>query len=250
MRSFLRRHPFEVSAFFDRVVVVTFAFPEETLRPLVSPGLQLDAYQGFGFITVAMVWTRKLRPAVLPEAFGQDFFLAGFRIFTRFEAEGRRLRGLQILRSETDRLRMAWMGNLLTRYHYHPVEVEIEQGDGLTHVQTHANGSVSVDLSFRDAGETASLPEGSPFPDWRTARQFAGPMPFTFSAEDDRTMVVVEGAREEWHPHPVSVESWSVALFDKPPLAGVKPILANAFALGGVPYRWKRGRVMPIVHAP
>src|SRR5689334_17718932 len=97
----LRHHPFPIIAWFDRVVAVSFAFPEGILRPLVPDGLEIDTYQGFGFLTVAMVWTRRLRPAGFPEFLGQDFFLAGYRVFTRLRDEsGQRLRGLQVVRSE------------------------------------------------------------------------------------------------------------------------------------------------------
>ena len=88
------------------------------------------------------------------------------------------------------------------------------------------------------------MPAGSPFSDWQTARRFAGPMPFTFSAEDEHTFVVIEGSRQDWVPRPVSVKEWRVGLFDETPLRESKPILANAFAVNGVPYRWKRGRIV------
>ena len=73
----LRKHPFSVVARFERVVAVSFAFPETVLRPLVPNGLEIDTYEGLGFVTVAMVWTKRLRPAGFPAFLGQDFFLAG-----------------------------------------------------------------------------------------------------------------------------------------------------------------------------
>lgn len=89
----MRRHPFPVEAFFERVVAVSFAFPSEQLRPLVPEPLEVDTYEGLGFITVALVWTRGLRPAALPRFLGQDFFLAGYRVFVRMRNDdGRRLR--------------------------------------------------------------------------------------------------------------------------------------------------------------
>ncbi len=241
----LRRNPFPVVAWFERVVAVSFAFPEETLRPLVPSGLEIDTYEGLGFVTVAMVWTKHLRPAGFPAFLGHDFFLAGYRIFTRLNDGGRRLRGLKILRSETDRRRMAWVGNLLTHYHYRPVTTRIETANGLTRVETaHANGTPTLDVSFALEEETAMPPEGSPFPDWHTARRFAGPMPFTFDAEGEDTFVVIEGSRQDWVPRPIVVKEWRVGLFDEGPLRGTKPILANAFTTSGVAYRWKRGRVV------
>ena len=112
--NFLRRHPFPVLARFERVVATSFAFPIAVLQPIIPAGLEIDSYGDLGFVTVALVWTRDLRPAGFPAFVGQDFFLAGYRVFTRLrDASGRRLRGLKILRSETDKRRMVWAGNLL-----------------------------------------------------------------------------------------------------------------------------------------
>src|SRR5437867_595151 len=151
--KYLRRHPFPVVARFERAVAVSFAFPEAILRSLVPDALEIDAYEGSGFLTVAMVWTNKLRPAGFPDVLGQDFFLAGYRVFTRLREEsGRKLRGLMILRSETDKRRMVWSGNLLTRYKYRHVNVRIEE----TGLDTR------VEASLADGTRTLALTFGSP----------------------------------------------------------------------------------------
>jgi hypothetical protein len=228
------------------VIAVSFAFPEATVRPLVPGALEIDTYDGFGFVTVAMVWTEKLRPAAFPAFLGQDFFLVGYRVFTRLREEaGRRLRGLKVLRSETDRHRMVWMGNLMTGYRYRHVNVRVDETGPETRVSTFlADGRATLELAFEAESCGAALPEGSPFPDWHTARLFAGPMPYTFGAEDDGSVVVVEGSRQNWVPRPIFVKHWRVGLFDEAPLCGTEPVLANAFAVNDVSYRWKRGRIV------
>ncbi len=244
--NFLQRHPFPVVAWFERVVAVSFAFPEAVLQPLVPEGLEIDGYEGHGFVTVALVWTRQLRPAGFPSILGQDFFLAGYRIFTRLRDEsGRRLRGLKILASETDKQRMVTLGNLMTGYNYRQVKVDIASTGTSTRVQTRrADGSPTLDLTFDDCGGDISLPAGSPFPDWRTARRFAGPMPFTFSPRGDGSFVVIEGSRAEWSPRPVVLKDWQVGIFDEGPLKGITPLPANAFAVNNIAYRWERGRIV------
>ncbi|WP_367872920.1 DUF2071 domain-containing protein [Luteolibacter sp. Populi] len=244
--NYLKRHPFPVVARFDRVVAVSFAFPQEVLRPLVPEGLEIDGYEGLGFVTVALVWTRQLRPAGFPAFLGQDFFLAGYRVFTRLRDEsGRRLRGLKIIGSETDQRRMVTLGNLMTGYNYRQVKVAIETNGTATRIHTtRPDGSTTLDLTFDDCGGEIGLPAGSPFPDWRTARRFAGPMPFTFSPEADGSFVVIEGSRADWTPRPVVLKEWQVSIFDEPPLKGVTPLPANAFAVNDIDYRWSRGRIV------
>jgi hypothetical protein len=244
--KFLQRHPFPVVARFERVVAVSFAFPEEMLRPLVPDGLEIDSFDGLGFVTVALVWTRKLRPAGFPEVLGRDFFLSGYRIFTRLEDDdGRRLRGLKIIRSETDKAGMVVLGNLMTGYNYRKVVVT-EESDGCESrvITSLADGEKTLDLKFRSLDGTAELPVGSPFKDWREARQFAGPMPFTFSPQGAGSFVVVEGSRQSWKPSPVTVDDWDVGLFREAAFGGSVPVLANAFEVRDVDYRWERGRIV------
>jgi hypothetical protein len=244
--TYLRRHRFPVVAHFERVVAVSFAFPEAVLRRLVPDALEIDTYEDFGFLTVAMVWTTRLRPAGFPQFLGHDFFLAGYRIFCRLRDEsGRRLRGLKIIRSETDKHRMVWLGNLMTGYRYRHVKLRVEKIDSETRVETFLpDGTRTLELIFESPEAPVPLPEGSPFPDWHTARLFAGPMPFTFSPEDDGRFVVIEGSRQDWVPQPVRIKRWHVSLFDESPLCGTQPILANAFKVEDVSYRWKRGRLV------
>ena len=244
MLARLRKHPFPVVAHFERVVAISFAFPEEALRSMVPNGLSIDAYHGFGFITVALVWTRGLRPAGFPKAFGKDFFLAGTRIFTRLEdGSGRRLRGLKIVRSETDKRSMVALGNLMTGYNYRRVKVEIESREEESRILCSLpGGKRTLDVQFSSQSCNPGLPMGSPFPDWRAARRFAGPMPFTFSPDSDGSFLVIEGSRESWKPKPIEILSWEVGLFDEEPLVHHKPVLANAFVVENVDYRWGRGR--------
>ncbi|MFT3990653.1 MAG: DUF2071 domain-containing protein [Luteolibacter sp.] len=247
MWHLLKRHPFPVVANFERVVAVSFAFPENALRPMVSKGLVPDTYEGFGFITVALVWTRNLRPNVFPEFLGRDFFLAGYRIFTRLtdSSSGRRLRGLQILRSETDDPRMVCLGNWMTHYRYCKVRTEVSQmGSSTRVVNVSRKGDVTLDLTFDVGSAPESPPQGSPFRDWKTARRFSGPMPFTFSQEGRGKYVVIEGSRNQWTPRPLEVKYWKMGLFEETPLRGIPPLLANAFIVENVDYRWERGRLV------
>ena len=122
-------------------------------------------------------------------------FLAGYRIFTRLRDErGRRMRGLKILRSETDKASMVWSGNLMTHYHYRRVKLETSEKRVRTWLP---DGRETLDISFDPGRDPDASPEGSPFADLRAARQFAGPMPFTFDAESDGRFVVIEGKRAD-----------------------------------------------------
>ena len=229
----LHDHPFGVDAFFRRSSVLTFTAPPAQLAPLLPPPLSLDLFEDrHAFLAVAMVDTRALRPTGFPAWLGSRFFLVGYRLFVRYtDARGRRLRGLYILRSETDSRAMQHLGSLFTRYRYHRTQVDHEEAGDRVSIRT-ASG---LDVEFRTTPD-AALPLGSPFESWKEARRFAGPLPFTFSYDPPtRKVLIVEGVREHWQPQPVEV------LRHRAPMAdGMR--LASAFTVTDIPYHWKKGR--------
>lgn len=241
MPSPLACHPFAVEAWFESSLVLAFAVPKARLKALVPAPLELDTFQDtHAFLAVAMVQARRLRPLGFPAWLGQDFFLIGYRIFVRYtDRSGRRLRGLYILGTETDKARMALLGNVFTSYRYTVTDIAQHVADGERRIRSERSGlSVTVATAPGEVG----LPEQSPFADWREARRFAGPLPFTFSCDPERrTVLIVEGVREHWEPAPVRVLGYRIPRLDS--LAPATPILANAFEVRDVPYEWKKGRV-------
>jgi hypothetical protein len=240
----LKRHPIPVRAFFRHSLVLTYALPQEVLRPLLSPGLMLDTFGEFGFLAIAMVQTESLRPVFLPRALGRNFFLSGYRIFARFKTStGRTLRGLKILRSDTDSRMMVAFGNMLTHYAYRYAAVTVfETPESLEIRITTPNAEADVHCIARIGAPVEGLPEGSPFSDLHQARLFAGPLPFTFDYEPQtHSIVMIEGVREKWAPKPVGVEIFQATFFDREPFRKARPILANAFHVNNIAYSWRRG---------
>lgn len=242
----LRAHPFAMQATLERTTVLTYAAPKAELQALLPPFLEPDTFQDhWGFVAMALVRTRHMRPLGFPAWSGRDLWLIGHRIFVRYtNAEGRRLRGLYIIGSETDKRSMACLGNLISRYlySYKPMQTEMKE----SHFALRSmDGSTVVRVQY-GADEQVPLPEGSVFNDWTEARRFVGPLPFTFSHDPTRDRVlIVEGSRQDWTPRPARVEEQHSDLLAKLPLSTLH--LSNAFTIAEVPYTWKRGRFETIV---
>ncbi|MFB7619486.1 DUF2071 domain-containing protein [Kitasatospora sp. NPDC056181] len=234
---------------FAHSLVLTYALPPERLEPLVPPGLTLDTYTDpggteHGFVAAAVVDARGLRPAGLPARLGADCVLTGYRVFTRFPTPGgRTMRGLRILRSDTGHRLMVAGGNLFSRYHYRLARIGSRVvGSTLEFKVCSADGLADLHVRADLAGGPAPLPPGSPFADARAARRFAGPLPYTFEYEPQtRSMIVVKAVRAHWEPVPVSVEVPRLTFFDHGPLAGSRPVLANAFHVADLDYGWQAG---------
>ncbi len=241
MLSFLKNHPFAVEAFFESSLVLTFAVPKEQLETLIPPCLQLDTFNNkWAFIAIAMVQTIGLRPKGFPGIMGNDFFLIGYRVFVRYTNNtGKSLRGLYILKSETDKKKMELMGNIFTHYNYTTTDIlQKEQIDSTEISSAKSKFKVTIDKTE----EEVSLPENSPFTDWKEARRFAGPLPFTFTYNVlTKEVLIIEGVRQNWTPAPVKVIHYDFEFLRSLKLEN--PILANAFAIKNIPYYWKKGKI-------
>lgn len=241
MLSFLKNHPFAVEAFFDSSTVLTFAIPKEQLQNLIPECLQLDTFQDkWAFVAVAMVQTKELRPKGFPKFMGNDFFLIGYRVFVRYTSnKGKNLRGLYILKSETDKKKMEFMGNIFTHYNYTTTDINQSETDGTNELSSlKSNFKLTLDPTEKEI----SLPENSPFADWKEARRYAGPLPFTFTYnQETKEVLIIEGVRQNWTPNPVKVIDYKFEFLDTLKLQN--PILANAFVIRNIPYQWKKGKI-------
>jgi uncharacterized protein YqjF (DUF2071 family) len=242
MLSFLKNHPFAVEAFFESSLVFTFAVPKEQIQRLIPECLELDTFNDkWAFIAVAMVQTKHLRAKGFPKVLGNNFFLIGYRVFVRFTNQaGKSLRGLYILKSETDKKKMEFFGNIFTHYNYTTTDITQSQQNGTAQIiSEHSGFNISVDNS---ADENIPLPAASPFADWKEARRFAGPLPFTFTySAAEKKVFIIEGVRENWKPAPIRVIDYHFDFIDKLKLDNV--ILGNAFIIRNIPYYWKKGKI-------
>jgi len=241
MLSFLKNHPFEVEAFFESSLVLTFAVPKEQLKTYIPECLQLDTFNDkWAFIAIAMVQTKDLRPKGFPKFMGNDFFLIGYRVFVRYTNNaGKNLRGLYILKSETDKTKMEFMGNIFTHYNYTTTDIlQKEQINSKEISSTNSKFKVTIDQTE----EEISLPKNSPFTDWKGARRFAGPLPFTFTYNSNtKEVLIIEGVRQNWTPSPVKVIDYDFEFLNSLNLED--PLLANAFVIKNIPYYWKKGKI-------
>jgi hypothetical protein len=229
---------------FRHSLVLAYAFPASVLAPLVPPGLEVDTYGDLGFVAVALVQTEALRPVGLPSWAGKDFFLSGYRIFVRHhDASGRMRRGLHILRSDTDRRSMVWGGNALTHYRYRLAEIRVEdRGDNLEVQIVTPGGEADLHVVADLSSRPAPFPASSPFVGNADARRFAGPLPWTFDYEPQTdSIIMIRGRRSSWHPQPVAVEVKQCTFVEHRRFGGASAVLANAFYVADLDYRWDRG---------
>lgn len=241
MKEILKNHPFAVEAFFETSIVTTFAIPKEHIEDFIPGCLDLDTFNNqWAFLAVAMVQTKNLRPKGFPKILGNDFFLIGYRIFVRYtNSKGRKLRGLYILKSETNSKRMEIAGNLFTHYNYTTSDIKQTKLDSKISISSKKS---DFKIVFKDKGSDVSLPKLSPFSDWKEARRFAGPLPFTFTYnKPKKEVLIIEGVRNNWKPEPIEIVDYKFSFIKDLGLKNVR--VANSFIIKNVPYYWKKGKI-------
>jgi hypothetical protein len=233
-----------IKAYFESSLALAYAVPASALEPLLPPGLVVDTYKGFGFLAIVLVHTRDLRPAFLPSGIGISFYLSGYRIFVKYETTaGQTLRGLRIIRTDTNRRSMRFLGNLLTHYSYELSQWTVRRTERTFEAQVKTKDGVADLHVEADLGaDQVSLPAGSPFDHFDEARKFAAPLPFTFDYEKETHSIIrVQGVRGQWNPRPVPVTVHKCAFLRQPAFSAAVPVLANAFFVERVPYAWRHG---------
>jgi len=239
--KFLKKHPFGVEAFFEKSTVLTFALPKESLEAFLPDYLTLDTFQDqWAFVAIAMVQTQGLRPAGFPKTLGSDFFLMGYRIFVRYKNKaGKNLRGLYILKSETDKKRMEMLGNVFTNYNYSTTDIQQTKNADYTKISsTKSNFKVLIEVLEKEV----EIPASSPFSNWKEARRFAGPLPHTFTVDPvKKEVLIIKGIRQNWHPKPVKIIEYQFEFLKD--LGLENAILASAFEITNIPYRWEKGKI-------
>jgi hypothetical protein len=131
------------------------------------------------------------------------------------------------------------MGNIFTHYNYTTTDILQKENTGSKEISSaKSKFKVTIDKSE----ENISLPENSPFTDWKEARRFAGPLPFTFTYNSNtKEVLIIEGVRQNWTPIPVRVIDYDFDFLKT--IKPEDPVLANAFVIKNIPYYWKKGKI-------
>ncbi len=235
----MRPLPFPVKAWFDFFVVLFFSIDKDNTTKLIPYPLELDLHNGNAIFAVAIVKTKNFRPSFLPAWMGMNFNLVGYRFLTTWKkSEGKTMRGLKIIMSQTNQKIMKIVGDKITQYkfNYNPITIKKED----CFVSIKGNG-INIKLKIHEDSSQVPLPSTSIFENWQGARKFAGPLLYTFEInEDKKQLSITEGTRKNWTPKPIEVINCELDFLKQDSIAGLNPMLSAAFMVKEIPYSWKK----------
>lgn len=162
-----------VRSTFSRSTILIFAYDVGYLQALLPPGLTVDSDGSIGFLAVAYVDSRSLRPAAVKREIGIGFRLRELLIFCSYtNRSGRRMNGLFLLGSSVSS-GVAWIGSkLLTPY----VSVEyrklvIAEGSDRSSTTVSDRNALLIECSRLPEGQSAGSIDTSIFETWSAAME-------------------------------------------------------------------------------
>ena len=253
--------PLAMNGRLSECVLLSYRTPARSVRRLVPKGLELETRDGWAFWNVVACRVEGMRPAGVPARLGVSYNHVAYRLHVKARtADGQTLRGLYFVRSDAGSRLVGGFGNALTRFRFHPAEVELSraQRDGaevLTVAVTGPDADAANDAVARiavGAGVAPAEPRaGSPFASTADAEQFLKYCPLGIAPDlDGRYFELAEVVRDEskWREHPVRVIEAHWSFLRR--LGQDELHLERATRVEPLDYRWRLGRRAPIGAAP
>ena len=215
--------------------ILLYSCEPSDLEPLLCPGLEVDAIGGRGHVAVAFVDQRDFRPRGFPRWLGRDFFMVEYLVFVTYaSSDGRRMRGLYLLQSDTPSVLACIGSRIFSHYRFRHIDLRVSEADGSRQFQsTQAGIDVTVSLE---------PPPDRTLGEWFHFDELSKPRSFNFQhLSRSDAMLVIRGVLKGWNPQPTTVLNaeldWvteSGIEFDGPP---------RSLQVEDVAYLWRNSRI-------
>jgi hypothetical protein len=242
----LPKNPLTMVGTIERCWLFTYQTPVDEARSLVPCELELVTREGYAFWNIVVCRARAMRPKGFPALMGVSYWHVAYRFYVRFHPEsGPPVEGLYFIRSDCDSRLMAWMGNLLTDYNFHPAAIEVSEQAPLIRVSLRsADCPAEVTL---DASKPPGLPAHSLFSSVEEAAAFLKYKPFGISLDTAGRASVVAIRRDEaaWESRLIHVVSADWRFFEG---KTARPEICCEVA--PIDYQWNRAKIIAGQHSP
>ncbi len=236
MYSLVPKHPVPMRTVFHNCFLVNFAVDPQIMSRLLPPRISPDLYRDTAFLSVVIADMEKMRPAILPPAFGITYNQVVYRAVVRCNGE----RGVHFLRSDADNRLMCLAGNLLTFFQFNYSRVRQKLENGMFYFDLESRGHADIHSIFDLSGQSQFMPPMSRFRSLVEAQDFLVELYAAF-ASDHRYISTVRIKRGEWSIAIVEQVRGVYEFMNGSELfpAGSATI-DSVFCVSRIPYYWSR----------
>lgn len=220
------------STFFTNTILMYSCEPDD-LQRFLCPGINVDVIGGRGHLAVAFVDQRDFRPRGLPHQAGSDFFMVEHLAFVTYESsDGRRMRGLYLLQSDTPSTLACIGSRIFSHYRFRKIDLTVnETGNTRRFTSAKAGIDVTIALDAHNEGEV-----------WADYKQLSKPRSFNFQyLKRSNATLVIRGVLKGWKPRPATVLKADIAAVDEMGIAFDGP--PKAIEVDDVEYSWRNSRI-------
>jgi uncharacterized protein YqjF (DUF2071 family) len=236
MYSLVPKHPVPMRTVFRNCFLVNFAVDPQVMSRLLPPGISPDLYRDTAFLSVVIADMEKMRPAVLPRAFGITYNQVVYRAVVRCNGE----RGVYFLRSDADNRLMCLVGNLLTFFHFNYSRVRQKLENGKFYFDLESRDHADIHSTFDLSSRSQIMPPMSRFRSLVEAQDFLVELYAAF-ASDSRYVSTVRIERGEWS---VTIVEDLRGVYDFMNSSALFPAgsatIDSVFYVSRIPYYWSR----------
>lgn len=239
---FFQKNPVTMVGNIEDCWLFTYQSPKEVIQNLLPPPFEVVSKEGFAFWNIVICRLSQMRPKGVP--LGINYFHVAYRTMAKFETkEGKEIEGLYFFRSDCQPKWMAPLGNIVTKFNFHPAEIGIEKDPRQVRfeVRAHEGGNANGILH---RGRTPVLPMNAPFQTLEEAKEFLKYKPVGFFSLDEGTKVnavFIERNEKDWEYEPILAEGIEFE-FLKP----YRNEFLMAFEVKPIRYQWNRGVIIDV----
>lgn len=243
------RLPLTMKTVFQDLVLLTYAVAPERLAALLPPYIHPYVRDGRGYISIVVGNMRGMRPGIVPEFLGTNYYQIVYRAVVRLRhRDGHELPGVFFLRSDSNDPIMSYFGNRLTEFRFHyfhtgAIALFARGDDLLVSVQTKDKGGDLV-AHAHDLGPADQLPPAAGFASIADEKSTLVQLFHAYAYDPERQLVYdLEIERGEWHLHRLGLHEHFSAYFMEAPFDATDAWPVSHVYIHECSYIWKPMRV-------
>jgi hypothetical protein len=235
---------------FQDLLLLTYAVAPERLAALLPPPIYPYVRNGHGYISIVVGNMRGMRPGMVPEFLGTNYYQIVYRAVVRLRhRDGHELPGVFFLRSDSNDPVMSYFGNRLTEFRFHyfhtgAIALFACGDDLLISVETKDDGGDLVALA-RDLGPAERLAPADGFASVADERATLVQLFHAYAYDPGRELIYdLEIERGEWHLHRLDLREHFAAYFMEEPFDATCAWPVSHVYTRECSYVWKPMRVL------
>jgi uncharacterized protein YqjF (DUF2071 family) len=248
----VNRLPFAMRTVFQDLLLLTYAVRPEGLAALLPDCIFPHVRDGNSFISIVVGNIRGMRPGMLPEFLGTNYYQIVYRAVVRLhDRQGVEQPGVFFLRSDSNDPVMSYFGNLLTEFRFHYFHTGaiglFSRGDDLLVTVRTADSKGDLVMHTQQRGEATELPPAPGFATVAEEKEELVELFHAFAHDPARDVVFdLEIERGYWHLFRLELRDHFSAFVEEGPFSKLDAQPFSHLYIQECAYVWKPMTAIPV----